>query len=194
MGLRSIASNDMVLRSSLLASGCGGTSAAVNLLQIRSWRRSVPSLCYISAGGRVMLFAACAGVRSSTSAASAATAAAAARGVVRMSATPVDGQNPSIVMNDENLTKSVMVRIKGKVQGVFYRNWTVETAKQLGVDGWVRNNKDGSVEAVFSGKSAAVDSLLEKCEAGPPAAKVSNVEATPYKEDVPKGFERRPTI
>ncbi|KAG6543701.1 hypothetical protein Mapa_014885 [Marchantia paleacea] len=189
MGLRSIASNDMVLRSSLLASDSRGTSAVVNFLQIRSWRSRVPSLRYFSAGGRVM-FAAFAGVRSSTSASTAA----AARGVVRMSATPVDGQSPLVVRNDENLTKSVMVRIKGKVQGVFYRNWTVETAKQLGVDGWVKNNKDGSVEAVFSGKPAAVDTLLEKCEVGPPAAKVSNVEATPYKEDVPKGFERRPTI
>ncbi len=51
--------------------------------------------------------------------------------------------------------------IKGIVQGVFYRKWTVETAKKQGLDGWVRNCQDGSVEAVFSGSSNIVDNLIE---------------------------------
>ncbi|MBA0558437.1 hypothetical protein Golob_015454, partial [Gossypium lobatum] len=47
-------------------------------------------------------------------------------------------------------TQTVRAVIKGRVQGVFYRNWTIENATQLGLKGWVRNRKDGSVEALFS--------------------------------------------
>jgi acylphosphatase len=86
------------------------------------------------------------------------------------------------------------VVIKGKVQGVYYRNWAVDTAQKLGVNGWVRNLKDGSVEAVVSGRSADVDAFVEKCHSGPAAARVSGVEVTPCKEEVPQGFEGKPTI
>jgi acylphosphatase len=54
----------------------------------------------------------------------------------------------------------VRLIITGTVQGVFYRAWTVETASGLGLDGWVRNNADGTVEAVAAGPAEAVDRLV----------------------------------
>jgi acylphosphatase len=78
----------------------------------------------------------------------------------------------------------VIVNIQGKVQGVFYRKWTVETALKLGLRGWVRNLADGRVEMVISGKSAAVDSMLERCRVGPPAARVHGIDIEIYHEHV----------
>ena len=90
--------------------------------------------------------------------------------------------------------KSVNVRVKGVVQGVFYRRWTVEKAQQLGLKGWVRNRRDGSVEAVFSGKAVAVDDMVESCRGGPPSALVTALDVTP--SDPPPGetFELKPTL
>ena len=87
------------------------------------------------------------------------------------------------------------MRIKGRVQGVYYRKWTVENASRLGLDGWVRNRRDGSVEAVFSGNTRDVDSMVENCKVGPEAAVVTSVTVEPLVSlDHPsKGFERRPT-
>ena len=56
--------------------------------------------------------------------------------------------------------RTVTVRIEGRVQGVYYRAWTYETATSLGLDGWVRNREDGSVEAVFSGSPDVVAEML----------------------------------
>ena len=71
---------------------------------------------------------------------------------------------------------TVHVRVTGRVQGVFYRAWTGQTARALGLAGWVRNHRDGSVEAVFSGSVEAVAAMIEKCRQGPPAARVEKVE------------------
>ncbi len=71
--------------------------------------------------------------------------------------------------------KSVHVVVTGRVQGVFYRRWTQERARTLGVSGWVRNREDGAVEAVLSGAGSAVDALLTECRDGPPAARVEAV-------------------
>jgi acylphosphatase len=66
--------------------------------------------------------------------------------------------------------------IEGRVQGVFYRDFTRETAVSLGLRGWVRNLPDGRVEAVFEGDSKAVEEAVARCYTGPPAAVVRNIE------------------
>jgi acylphosphatase len=68
------------------------------------------------------------------------------------------------------------VRIYGRVQGVFFRNWAMDRARALGVRGWVRNRGDGSVELVAYGEDEAVESLTAACRTGPPAAQVDRIE------------------
>ena len=67
------------------------------------------------------------------------------------------------------------VTIEGRVQGVFFRHHTRETALRLGVTGWVRNRRDGSVEAVFEGEKESVAKVIRWCHQGPPAARVTKV-------------------
>jgi len=71
--------------------------------------------------------------------------------------------------------RTVRVRITGTVQGVCYRAWTQSTAMSLGLSGWVRNRRDGAVEALFSGAADRVSEMLRRCYAGPPAAEVKEV-------------------
>ncbi len=73
-------------------------------------------------------------------------------------------------------TRTVNVRIGGRVQGVGYRAWTERTAASLGLTGWVRNLSDGCVEAVFHGPADVVADMLARCEAGPRYAVVEQVE------------------
>jgi acylphosphatase len=68
------------------------------------------------------------------------------------------------------------VHISGTVQGVFYRANTREQARDRGLDGWVQNLADGRVEAVFEGPESDVESMIEWCHEGSPAATVTNVE------------------
>jgi len=68
------------------------------------------------------------------------------------------------------------VIIKGSVQGVFFRSSLQDKAYELGVTGWVRNNHDGSVEAVFEGEREKVDAITNWCHKGPRGAFVSDVE------------------
>jgi acylphosphatase len=85
--------------------------------------------------------------------------------------------------------KTVTVKIEGRVQGVYYRAWTEQTASRLGLDGWVRNSRDGSVEAVFSGATSQVDEMLRRCADGPPDAKVTKVTITDEGGAPPSGFK-----
>jgi acylphosphatase len=87
----------------------------------------------------------------------------------------------------------VRVRIAGRVQGVWYRGWTVEEATRRGLDGWVRNRRDGTVEAVFAGPPEAVEAMIAACRRGPPSARVESVETTPEAEMPPAGFAQQPT-
>jgi len=68
------------------------------------------------------------------------------------------------------------VMIRGRVQGVGYRAWVAHVATVLGVEGWVRNRRDGGVEAVFAGPAKAVTEMVARCRRGPSAAEVAAVE------------------
>ncbi len=90
-------------------------------------------------------------------------------------------------------TKTVHVRIEGRVQGVWYRGWTVDEAVSRGLGGWVRNRMDGSVEAVFCGPAADVEDMVEACRRGPPAARVDSLTASPAVAPEGTGFHALPT-
>jgi acylphosphatase len=68
------------------------------------------------------------------------------------------------------------VIVRGRVQGVGYRLWMQDLALEHGVEGWVRNRRDGAVEAVFAGPAEAIEQIVAACRRGPPAAAVGGVE------------------
>ena len=72
-------------------------------------------------------------------------------------------------------TRSILVQISGRVQGVGYRDWTQREAGRLGLSGWVRNLASGDVEAVFSGPADAVERMLAAARRGPGSAAVADV-------------------
>jgi acylphosphatase len=69
--------------------------------------------------------------------------------------------------------------IEGRVQGVGYRAFVVHTAERLGLEGWVRNRRDGSVEAVIAGPAEDIAKLIVECRLGPSAARVESVDVEP---------------
>ena len=75
------------------------------------------------------------------------------------------------------------VTILGRVQGVGYRAWTADEAKARGLQGWVRNRRDSSVEAVFAGPANAVDEMIAACRVGPAMARIESVYAQDASED-----------
>ena len=81
------------------------------------------------------------------------------------------------------------VFVSGRVQGVYYRATTRDTARERGVDGWVRNLDDGRVEAVFEGTEAAVESMIEWCHTGSPNARVDDVSVEYGDPDGVEGFD-----
>ncbi len=87
---------------------------------------------------------------------------------------------------------AVRVRIEGRVQGVWFRAWTAQEATALGLDGWVRNRADGTVEALFAGPADAVEEMVEACREGPPAARVTDVAARPADAPEKPGFHQLP--
>ena len=89
--------------------------------------------------------------------------------------------------------RSVRVLIEGRVQGVGFRYWTERVARELGLDGWVRNRRDGSVEAVFAGPADDVSEMLDRCRDGPASAVVTTVRIVEQDADAPAGFEVLPT-
>jgi acylphosphatase len=89
----------------------------------------------------------------------------------------------------------VRVRIHGRVQGVFFRNWAMERARALGVRGWVRNRRDSSVELVAYGEDEAVETLVAACRTGPPAASVERIEVESEEGEGPlAGFRVTATV
>ena len=83
---------------------------------------------------------------------------------------------------------SVRVLIFGRVQGVGYRASTVQKARQLGLQGWVRNRADGSVEAIFEGEKTAVKRMIQWCHGGSTAASVDEVKVEPTERKGLQGF------
>ncbi len=88
--------------------------------------------------------------------------------------------------------KRVRVVVTGDVQGVGFRASCARQANALGVTGWVRNQWDGSVEALFEGDAATVDALVRWCHDGPPMAHVTRVETNTLADAPPeRGFRVR---
>ena len=90
--------------------------------------------------------------------------------------------------------KALRLLIFGRVQGVFFRDWTVNAALKLGLNGWVRNRTDGTVEVMLVGENDAIDKMVQQCWVGPKKAKVDNIESTNAIGIVKNGFEQKPTV
>lgn len=93
------------------------------------------------------------------------------------------------------MTQEVAVKIlvSGRVQGVWFRGWTVETASARGLRGWVRNRRDGRVEALLIGPADAVEAVIRNCHVGPPAARVDELERSNAGDDGSAGFRQLAT-
>ena len=89
--------------------------------------------------------------------------------------------------------RACLVRIAGRVQGVGYRDWLMQEARRNGIAGWVRNRRDGTVEALLAGEQDAVQAVLNACRRGPPAAQVTSIEESFAEPPTEPGFARRPT-
>lgn len=105
--------------------------------------------------------------------------------VAERRAEPTEGSTLDIVTQ--------RLSIRGRVQGVGYRDAMRSEARRLGVTGWVRNRHDGSVEAVVQGPAEAVEALMQWVHRGPPLAMVLRVEAFPA-DGVFAQFDRAPTV
>ena len=85
--------------------------------------------------------------------------------------------------------------ITGRVQGVGFRDWAMATARRLGLTGWVRNRRDGAVEALIVGDETAVGQMIKACQRGPSMARVEAVDVDPVDLDIlPDGFTQLPTV
>jgi acylphosphatase len=83
--------------------------------------------------------------------------------------------------------------LTGRVQGVGFRDWMSTRARRLGLAGWVRNRRDGSLEALIAGDAPAVEELLRACRRGPPAAEVATLTEDFAEPPAEPGFHKRPT-
>ena len=93
-----------------------------------------------------------------------------------------------------NPQKSIHATFQGRVQGVWFRAWTAEKATALGLNGWVRNRTDGTVEAVFSGPADKVDAMLTKAKKGPMLARVDDILTKEIEPPTEVGFFKRDTV
>lgn len=89
---------------------------------------------------------------------------------------------------------AIRVTITGRVQGVGYRDWLCRRARALGIEGWVRNRADGSVEALLAGEEAELIKLTLDCRRGPSMARVENLASEPAEPPAERGFHRLPTL
>lgn len=89
--------------------------------------------------------------------------------------------------------RTIHIRIEGRVQRVNFRGWAREQAEVLGLSGWIRNRRDGAVEALFAGDAEAVSRMLELCRSGPRDARVEDIEIIQDGGAAPEGFSIKPT-
>jgi acylphosphatase len=94
---------------------------------------------------------------------------------------------------DDDLTH-LRVRIEGSVQAVGYRNFVIAEAQRIGLDGWVRNRSDGTVEALVSGPTKQVEEFVGLCMRGPAGSQVKGVDLIKAEPPEEKGFHRRPSL
>lgn len=87
---------------------------------------------------------------------------------------------------------SLIVRVEGFVQGVGFRDFLMMAAQHGKLDGWVRNRADGSVEALVSGTTKAVENFVSAATKGPHGARVTAVDLTNSTPPAEKGFHRKP--
>src|ERR1700733_6403059 len=90
--------------------------------------------------------------------------------------------------------KCVRLRLEGRVQGVGFRAWVADEAYGRGLRGWVRNRRDGSVEAQFCGPAEQVDAMIAACRKGPRAARVDGLLAAEVADEGEPGFRQLPTV
>lgn len=86
------------------------------------------------------------------------------------------------------------ILVNGRVQGVFFREWTVQQALSLGLSGWVRNRRDGSVEVYAAGEADVLDVLVDRLHEGSPASQVDNVLVEGAELEASTSFVRRQTV
>lgn len=90
--------------------------------------------------------------------------------------------------------KAVRLFIGGRVQGVGYRAWFAAEARRRGLRGWVRNRREGTVEAQLRGETDVIDAMVAAAHRGPPAARVDRIEVSEAPDDGGDGFEVWPTV
>jgi len=90
--------------------------------------------------------------------------------------------------------RAVRVVVSGRVQGVWFRAWTVEQARSRNLDGWVRNRADGTVEAMFAGDPLDVDAMLDACWKGPDAALVTDIKVVESEDPGRTGFDQAASV
>ena len=90
--------------------------------------------------------------------------------------------------------KCVRLRIEGLVQGVGYRAWVEVTARGLGLDGFVRNRRDGGVEVLVRGDEERLADLIAECRKGPFGSRVDMIKVLDDDADVARGFVIAPTV
>lgn len=91
------------------------------------------------------------------------------------------------------MRKAVHVIVSGRVQGVGFRAFVEREAGAAGIDGWVRNRREGTVEALFAGEDAAVEQVLNAVRQGPPSSLVRDVLTMPHDGLAKRGFKMLPT-
>jgi acylphosphatase len=97
-------------------------------------------------------------------------------------------------MSDNDELTSLRLRVEGFVQAVGYRHFAIEEATKLGLDGWIRNRADGTVEILVSGATKVVEAFVAAAMRGPAGSKVKNVELHNAEPPEEKGFHRRSSV